>query len=338
MSNANQVPFIERRRQPFITEAYSSQFQKIKRERSIPYFKSVLDEVRGVTSSEALQDKKDGYNAIANALTDLLHLRYTAGEPIEQLRTELDEVVAAWEDYAKAVGVIGPEGKGSIFGFAYRVDYNKAVHLAGLAVLLRREDLLPRIDAMVLGFKGSDAVYEELVSPYLPERPYADTWYHATPYTDALNAIDSEDPKERSALMGQAVEDWFAANEGQPFHGTHKDVDDSGEGGYTGYWCFELAALCFIKGIDDSAFRDHLTYPKDLVDFARSKGQLPTASAAPQTTLSAQPGQPVPRAGVWQTTALLDKRSLTLALGEKLPFTAQDKAGNAVVWFWKSET
>ncbi|QDL53947.1 type VI immunity family protein [Rhodoferax aquaticus] len=59
--------------------------------------------------------------------------------------------------------------------------------------------------------------------------------------------------------------------------------------------------------------------------------------APPRETLSAQPGQAVPRAGVWQTPAILEKRSLTLAAGEKLPFTAQDKGGNAVVWFWKAE-
>ena len=341
MSNTNQPPFIERRRQPFITEAYSTKFQKRKQEEDIPFHRrtiatGVLEIGDGQSIALSEEGQKAGRSAIANELADLLHLRYTAGDPIAQLRSELDDVVAAWENYAQAVGVIGPEGKGSIFGFAYRVDYNKAVQLAGLAVLLRREDLLPRIDAMVHGFKGGDAIYEELVSPFLPDRPYTDTWYHTTPYTDALNAIDSKTKKERSELMGQAVEDWYAANEGVPFHDSHKNVSESGEGGYVGYWCFELAALCFVKDIDDSSFRDHITYPKDLVDYARAQGRLPDSGSSPQTVISAMPGQPVPKAGTWVTNAILEVRSLQMALGEKLPIAERDKGGNMITWYWRA--
>ena len=324
-----QPPFIERRRQPFITEAYYLKRYADETQIGLPYWQQKLSAPN--KSAEGIQDC---YNGIAVDLTNLLHLRYTAGEPIAQLRSELDEVVAAWEDYAKASGVISAEGlQGSIFGFYYRVDYNKAVQLAGLAVLLRREDLLPRIDAMVFSFKGTDAIYEELVSPFLPDRPFAETLYHTTPYTDALNAIDSKTKKERSEHMGQAVEDWYAANEGVPFHDSHKNVSESGEGGYVGYWCFELAALCFIKDIDDSSFRDHITYPKDLVDYARAQGRLPDSGSAPQTVISAMPGQPVPRAGRWVTTALLEKRAWQMAAGEKLPTAERDKSGNLVIWY-----
>ena len=31
-----------------------------------------------------------------------------------------------------------------------------------------------------------------------------------------------------------------------------------------------------ILGIDDSSFRDHLTYPKDLADYSRPKLDAPT--------------------------------------------------------------
>lgn len=59
--------------------------------------------------------------------------------------------------------------------------------------------------------------------------------------------------------------------------------------------------------------------------------------APPPEVVSAQPGEAVPRAGVWQTPAMLENRTLTLAAGETLPYAKTDKAGNAVVWFWKAE-
>ncbi len=39
----------------------------------------------------------------------------------------------------------------------------------------------------------------------------------------------------------------------------------------------------------------------------------------------------------WQALAMLEKRTLTMSVGEKLPYATQDKSGNGVVWFWRGE-
>lgn len=36
-----------------------------------------------------------------------------------------------------------------------------------------------------------------------------------------------------------------------------------------GYWSFESGLVSVLCGLDDSAFRDMLYYPEDLVDYAR---------------------------------------------------------------------
>jgi len=59
----------------------------------------------------------------------------------------------------------------------------------------------------------------------------------------------------------------------------------------------------------------------------------PVPVQKPRTVLSAQPGQPVPRAGRWVTTALLEKRAWQMAAGEKLPTEERDKSGNLVIWY-----
>ncbi|ATE59553.1 PoNe immunity protein domain-containing protein [Thauera sinica] len=327
--------FLERRRQPFLTERFYKTWERETFEIARPL------RAKRLADPALSQDvRKDSLWFQASETTRLLHLRYTAGEPIEKLRGDLDEVAEEWEAFAKAAGVIGANPAGSIFGFGYRSEYLPAVLLVGLTILLRREDLLPRIDALCFGFHGADAIYEELVAPFVPGRGFVDTGYHAEPYTVALDAIDSDDPNERSALMKEAVESWYASNEGLPFHDTHKDIDEEGYGGYFGYWCFELAALCYLKNIDDSRFRDHLTYPKDLVDFARAYRAEPDRRRPPEPgggacqVLSARPGEPCPREGVWFASHLVMKE-IRMQAGEPMPGPARGASGG-VVWYFKA--
>jgi Domain of unknown function (DUF1911) len=324
----NDKHFLELRRQPFLTEEYSIvAIQRIANR--LPMY---LDEI---ASEPDVIAHKGLYEAIADELTNRVHLRYTAGEPIVKLAGDMDEVVEAWEDYAKAEGVIGATPQGSIFRFSYRIDFTKGLGLVGLAILLRREDLLVRIDSLMAGYKGGDAIYEELLAPFIPDRPYTESWYHDVPYGDALDAIDSEDPKDQSELMAQAVESWYAASEGEPYHDTHKDIDDEGNGAYYGYWCFELAALCFIHNIDDSSFRDAITYPKDLVDYARSKGRVGKAAQPAAAVLSAKPSSICTKAGLW--FAPNDgKREIRMNVGEKFPAALRGSTGE-MIWYWKSE-
>jgi len=62
---------------------------------------------------------------------------------------------------------------------------------------------------------------------------------------------------------------------------------------------------------------------------------IPVPVQKPSTVISAMPGQPVPRAGRWVTTALLEKRAWQMVAGEKLPTAERDKAGNLVIWYLK---
>ena len=332
--------FTEQRRQPFITEGYyEAKLNDIKFGLTV-HTDALLNGYVNIQGQRFPITREARLEALANEHLDLLILHYTAGEAIEGLRQELEGVVAAWEDVAKEAGVIAEPPKGSCFGFAWRTDYQKFIGMVGLAVLLHRDDLLPRMDTLVPGFKESDAVYEEIIKPFIKGRKYTETWYHDMPYEDAVNGLDAFDRPEKSALMKTAVESWYAAHEGVPFHDSHKDVSDEGGGGYVGYWCFELAALCYLHNIDDSPFRDALVYPKDLVEWARGyqapqpeQPQLP--SAAPG--LRAMPGEVCPKAGRWMTQALLNLRTITLNAGERFPSHATDKSGNAVIWYFMGE-
>ncbi|WP_395593661.1 PoNe immunity protein domain-containing protein [Pseudomonas sp. B26140] len=73
--------------------------------------------------------------------------------------------------------------------------------------------------------------------------------------------------KRRShELSKKYCSQWYPAFKQAPWHDTHLQGE---EGNYVGYWAFEAGAIAFLYGIDDRKI-DHMVYPKDLVEYARS--------------------------------------------------------------------
>lgn len=86
------------------------------------------------------------------------------------------------------------------------------------------------------------------------------------------------------------------------WHDGHLDARRGGKGTYVGYWAIEAAAVALLLQMDDSAFRDHPLYPKDLADFARdfdeSNGNAqPLDDIGPKTVRT---GQLCPETGIWK--------------------------------------
>jgi hypothetical protein len=107
-------------------------------------------------------------------------------------------------------------------------------------------------------------------------------------------------PEESAAYVEKYLDGWYKAFEGVPWHDGHL-VQKEHQQPYEGYWAFEAAAVCVLHGIDDSSFRDHLVYPKDLADWARAhhvkdKVKL-SAPVRPQrrNACAAKPANPAPR-------------------------------------------
>lgn len=57
---------------------------------------------------------------------------------------------------------------------------------------------------------------------------------------------------------------WYRGYQSEAWHGRHLTSRL-----YSGYWCFEAAALAKQYSLDDSALRDHKYYPWDLAHWAR---------------------------------------------------------------------
>ncbi|MCY1246823.1 hypothetical protein D9M72_600960 [compost metagenome] len=83
-----------------------------------------------------------------------------------------------------------------------------------------------------------------------------------------------ETPEEASAKVKEYLDGWYKSFEGVPWHDGHRHAVEGEYMPYYGYWSFEAAAVCVIHDIEDSSFRDHLLYPKDLADWARANRSL----------------------------------------------------------------
>jgi hypothetical protein len=322
-------PFHERRRQPFVTEAY---FQALGTHfaSSKAFWLENLPEADTPEQARSLAAANVADNAFM-----LLSIRYTAGIPIEELRSELTGVIEAYEHYQKALAAYegipnaAPLGMGNIGG------YERCMQLIGLCYLLRRTDLLPRIAALQdPGYFGEDALYEDLLRYALPDRADTDEMLHIETYDPLLGAMYGDDD-ECPQLLGDYLKQWYPAFKYVPWHDGHLRIDGT-DGDYFGYWAFEAGAVALLCNIDDSQI-SHLVYPKDLVAWAKENAdRFPDGGKGntPKSRPNVPANQPCPEVGWWFTPAQTGSRRY-FKQGEVMPSVGSDYG--LTFWQWSPD-
>lgn len=254
------------KRQPFITEAYYK------------HLVGMCDGSEAFWSHQELDEDYPGqaqalksYNCKQDALEGVL-LRYTAGEPVEALCRPLEILVGRYEKYQ--ADLARAEGMPDVSPLNIDdspADFEECMQVFSFCILLGRVDLLVRFAGLldVAGFCAQDTLYECLLAPVLPGRADIDEWYHGL-YTDLIRAVYAPDKLEASRLLKRYCDDWYEAfsKVDARWHDSHLDIGNN-DGGYYGCWAVEAAAIAYLYGIDDSEI-DHMVYPRDLVEYARS--------------------------------------------------------------------
>jgi hypothetical protein len=267
----------------------------------------------------------------------LLQLRYTGGEPIEELTPLFDGIASSYSEYVDKINEVTDERYYPPFLMSQFFDeYAEYLHILCVTILLHREDLLPAVLGWNDGtdFDGADAVIEELFKFYFPDRPDVDEWLWDKPYKPLLDTIDEPDPRERPRLMKKFVKNWYPSMKGiAAFWGGHEEIKPDFSP-YSGYWNMCAAAFTYLYDIDDSSYRDEITYPKDLVDYARSMPRRPVSREDGEQILRVLGNQQCPRDGYWFSPAHLDSLKLFKA-GELMP--ALDSEYGATIWQWNRD-
>ncbi|KWF08307.1 PoNe immunity protein domain-containing protein [Burkholderia pseudomultivorans] len=257
-------------------------------------------------------------------------LMYTGGADISLLRDEFDSVVSAFEQLTIAERVHQADDRQPPLAFSEIGDYETAMQLIGFCYLLHRRDLLPCIVAMFdPAYRGKDTLYEDLLAYELEGRVDVDSWFHDVPYRPLVFSLYREAKQECVDDITQYLEAWYPGMAAAVWHDGHLEAQKGGKGTYVGYWAIEAAAVAYLLELDDSSFRDHLLYPKDLTDFARNfaptKGNPPALqNNGPKTVRT---GQLCPETGIWKAQGH-HVPGVMVQQGERMPEVfAPDRSG-----------
>lgn len=265
----------------------------------------------------------------------IFQLKYTAGESITELANTFDDVVSAYERWIDALTDLPDDDYYPPFIMNDLIDtYIDYLNIVAVAILLRREDLVPRICAFNEGtdFDRVDAVLEELFKLFLPDRPWLDYLLWQKQYKKVLDAIDSDTPAEMAAEMSIHVKKWYANMKGQAFlWGKHEKIKPEFSP-YFGYWAMCAGAFTYLYNIDDTSYRNEMVYPKDLVDYARSIPRSDDAPPSGTKPLRVPGGETCPKSGQWISAAKADSHG-HFSEGTIMPDFPDAQYG-LTIWQW----
>jgi hypothetical protein len=278
------------------------------------------------------------YQYRALELWAAFQLKYTAGENLEELSRSMGEIVEAFDVYVQKNEAVPEVDYYSPFLIDSSIDnYVDFINIVCAAILLHREDLLPVIFQWIDGgeFDGIDAVLEELLKFYFPDRPLPDSWIWDQPYEKLLDVIDSDSLQERPKLMKDYVKEWCLSMRKQAsFCGKHSEIKPEFSP-YYGYWAMCAAAFAYLLDIDDTLYRNEEVYPKDLVDYARSLPRRSLKLRDGTEILRVAGGRTCPHDGVWFSPAKPNSAQHFKA-GDVMPKFDASEYGETI-WQWLPE-
>lgn len=265
---------------------------------------------------------------IARELMGVLILKYSGGEPINQLRDDMLAAVDALEEHLDGEYPVADQ-----FDLAIQDSYVEALWLLSLTKLLGFDDKqVERVANLYAADETNDGADElfELILAKLGRKSFeAEGLIHEDPYQLLLDCIRAE-PAERPALMTKFLKRWFKGQKECDWWGSH--INRRGtpvlDTGFFGYWAFEAALVTFLWDIDDGSYRDLPHYPKDLADYARANAAKPHQGHPPSRVVG---GDRCPRSGWWVTPATAGGRT-RFSAGDVMPEVGGD--WGATIWQW----
>ena len=277
-------------------------------------------------------------------------LDYTAGEPIDALAPRIADIVDKFEEwnevdqlYQQELALDFPEdGPYEYEGapqFSTLSDYEDTLQLLSIAILLRDQRSVRRIIHVLRSHRGRDGLFEQLIGENVEDSQDLDTCIISKPYNTLLQVFYEEDDNAALALLQKYLKQWYPAMKNHPrWYDEHLHINEEGYAAYYGYWAFEAGATVFILDLDDSQI-DHLVYPKDLVDYARTlweEGRYTSQETEPLIRKErVEGGLPCPQTGFWENPAKLHSRS-HFEQGQVMP-VFDDAAYGETIWHWSEE-
>ncbi|WP_336041484.1 PoNe immunity protein domain-containing protein [Acinetobacter dispersus] len=262
------MDFENKKRQLFITERYFIKSKEYHEEGIPLYLESDAYEDDEYNCGEASR-----WQSITLTYWDLLLLGYTSGEPIEELISSFENIVAGYTKQAEALAVFKGTAKPSVIngegGFI-------ALTMISLAVLLNQKNKLPIIKKLINGGKEDQSEEDKVINKFFKilDSKHPDTnkdgvySYDYSHLCDVIdNVLDKDDKAHALEVLDNYLSDWYGIHKNTLWYNSHLDLDNGFS--YVGYWAFEAAFLVYMFDLDDTSLHKYLYYPKDIVQWIR---------------------------------------------------------------------
>ena len=244
----------------------------------LQYFKNFIESkiklndktLSQIHSGEITEKNAPGaYHIIFGSKLEILISKYSNGDSIEKIKEEyisvLDFMVNGWNDIAVKFQK-GRPPKRIMLDKYFLMPYNYMIWMLSFAILLR----VSKVETEIL-WKLIEAgnIKDELIISllsYLTGNELINETEKTT-YKPFSGLISAQKLINAENKMKNYLEKWHQNTKLLTWHNYTPDEDNYY---YFGKWSFEAAAVTCIMGLDDSTYREHQYYPKDLVDYFRN--------------------------------------------------------------------
>lgn len=205
-----------------------------------------------------------------------MQLLYTAGADINVIEPLLTPAIE-WQSERLAYYE-------TVYGEDYLLipedNTNEAYLLISLCILFNQEDLLNEFCKSIFDYPSLvlDG-YLQMIWPHFvvdEDEPLPRGYAFRKKLKQAIEATTEQ---ETIKHLKAYLRSWYGAFQkiGNTMIDGHLKQEDAIKNRiytYFGYWCFEAAAVAYLKNIDDTALHECIWYPKDMVQYARQKYPL----------------------------------------------------------------
>ena len=263
-----------------------SEFEKLRRQKLLdedfyPFVQGNFDWEINEFKKKAQAVKAPLMEPLIDLYYQQLCLDYTVGKPITDLLPTMEKVINYTENSIDCIERYNHHHPGEREDITILTEYLEAEmlsNLLGLCILFGRQDWLETIvKAVDLDYENREKALDSLIAMKISNYPITE---EKTPRSLSFRnplykAIHAEKPKDTLKFLDEYLRRWYDGlrKAGNVYIDSHLiQQGDSRECcSFHGYWCFEAAAVAYLKNIDDSTLHRFMYYPKDMVEYARQQ-------------------------------------------------------------------
>ena len=269
-----------------IGEIIMSKFEQLRRQKLLDedfyhYFQKRLTKLIGLVDGDMKREKRDYAEFMVELQYQQFSLDYTVGKSCSELFYRIEYIIKLVNNsnnYVDKYNLANPDDEMRITILTEYFTAETLSNLLGLCILFERQDWFEIIvKAVDYDQENREKAIDSLIAMKIPDYPITE---EKTPQmlsfrNPLYKAIHAEKPKDTLKFLDEYLRRWYDGLRKSGYVYMDSHLNQQGDSrdccSFVGYWCFEAAAVAYLKNIDDSTLHRFIYYPKDMVEYARSQ-------------------------------------------------------------------